>query len=220
MSEIFRQQRRFRVIQYYNGPWDAADLRMLLGAIASALPDFKVLIKPFADPELTEDQEALGMAYLEAAKRGLDSVLLLLLKSGVHVDFVDADGKSALYWAAEGGHAKVVSTLLEHRADVKVTSTNGETALLIAAGFYDYDLKKSDNERRAVAMVRLLLDAGALVNVANFFGITPLMRSASNGYVSVVRVLLRQGADKRARDNLGLEAGAHAHGKMVKKLLA
>ena len=59
---------------------------------------------------------------------------------------------------------------------------NGETPLWTASQNGDVDL------------VRLLIDAGALINQANTNGATPLYVASQNGHVNVVLVLIDAGA--------------------------
>jgi ankyrin repeat protein len=60
---------------------------------------------------------------------------------------------------------------------------NGETPIWTASQNGDF-----------VEVVRLLMDAGALINQANNDGATPLSIASRNGHVEVVRVLIDAGA--------------------------
>ena len=51
------------------------------------------------------------------------------------------------------------------------------------------------------AVVRLLLDAGADKDLADNYGVTPLIIAAAVGHDAVVRTLLNAGADKNLADN-------------------
>jgi ankyrin repeat protein len=63
-------------------------------------------------------------------------------------------------------------------------------------------------------VARVLLDAGAEVNVADGNGMTPLMRAAGSGRVGVVRVLLERGADAGAKLGDGRCAADFAQSKL------
>ena len=54
-----------------------------------------------------------------------------------------------------------------------------------------------------VAVARVLLDAGASINVANQFGATPLHFAAQNKRVEMAKLLLEYGADTQARGGNG-----------------
>ena len=55
-------------------------------------------------------------------------------------------------------------------------------------------------------MLRMLLDAKAMVDAQNAQGLTPLMVAASNGKVDAVRLLLKYHADPRKCDYAGHDA--------------
>ena len=50
-----------------------------------------------------------------------------------------------------------------------------------------------------VAVAEMLIAAGAEVNLANNYGMTPLHWAARNGHLEVVQLLLRHGADKELK---------------------
>ncbi len=241
MSEDFPTG-RFGYLVHTSGPklqalqaraHEAEDLKLLLMSIILWLPKLfsarnrlqvspylKDLIAPFVCPALAGDREVLGKALICAATWGMDGVVLRLLKRGADISFAYPDDDSALIFALYEGCVEILDILLKHGADVNIGYKNGRTPLWQAAAFRDVNLSKSDSERRSAAMVQLLLDAGAFVNTADRDGVTPIMKAAENGYVSVVRLLLSQGADKWAKDSRGKEASDYARGKRVKKLLA
>ncbi|MCG8097488.1 MAG: ankyrin repeat domain-containing protein, partial [Candidatus Thiodiazotropha taylori] len=51
--------------------------------------------------------------------------------------------------------------------------------------------------------VKLLLEAGADVNLADSDGVTPLMEAARTGSGEIVTLLLQHNADKTNKDNEG-----------------
>eukprot|EP00966_Prymnesium_polylepis_P273578 6320027-Prymnesium_polylepis.1 len=53
----------------------------------------------------------------------------MLLKAGAQTEARDANGKTALLVAAEGGHADLCSTLAEEGADVNSSDISGWQAL-------------------------------------------------------------------------------------------
>ena len=107
-----------------------------------------------------------------------------------------------LFDAAEAGDSARLSTLLSASVapDVNWRGVKGRTALLAAArgGYEDCML--------------LLLRAGAVPNVCNDVGVTPLHMAAYGGHLECVRQLIDYGAETVARDHAGKSALEYAGG--------
>ncbi len=130
----------------------------------------------------------------EAAAYNTVDVVRLLVEQGLDVTAQDANGDTALHFAAGcNPDPGVVILLLERGADVNTKNKQGETPLHKAA--------ESNDEPR---VMKALLEPGADVNAKNEQGETPLHKAAeSNDEPRVVRVLLEGGADRDARTNKG-----------------
>jgi len=109
-----------------------------------------------------------------------------LLQGGADVNLAQADGATALHWAAYHGDAALAGLLLDAGADPTAANRNGSTPLWLAASQGDAET------------VRVLLDGGADANEALPLGRRPLMLAARSGSVAAVRVLLDHGADPNA----------------------
>ena len=108
---------------------------------------------------------------------------------------------TALMRAAFAADLELVTLLLEHGADPKVVSRDGETMLAAAAGLgfiHGYHRGKSPDERLQV--VRLFVELGNDVNVHDDYGITALMAAANFGDVPIIQYLIDVGADLAAHD--------------------
>ena len=120
---------------------------------------------------------------IAAAKAGDTARVATLLKSEPAPDARDADGNTALHWAAVQGHDAVVRDLIRGGASVRATNAFGATPLIYAAG--------------SLNSVRALLDAGVDVNAATKWGTSSLAAAARHPEsAAVVRLLLEKGADK------------------------
>ncbi|KAM8861515.1 LOW QUALITY PROTEIN: cortactin-binding protein 2 [Synchiropus picturatus] len=93
------------------------------------------------------------------------------------------DKSSALFAAAQNGHAECVKLLLSSGLAADVSDENGFTALHFAAAHGHH------------SCVHELLSAGAAVNVAASSGQTPLFSACEAGWLDCVQVLLAAGAD-------------------------
>jgi ankyrin repeat protein len=146
-------------------------------------------------------QDAVGLTPVVAAAGVNDAaVVKLLVEKGADINARATVGSAvtALMGAASNGNADLTRFLLARKADVQVISPdrsgsvkNGPvafgnvTALHLAIG-------KGD-----VETIRLLLDAGAVVNARDIRGLTPLVFAVATDRpnIEVVRLLLARGAD-------------------------
>ena len=96
-------------------------------------------------------------------------------------------GGTALIPACERGHVEVVKTLLQAGVDPNHVNKLGWTGLLEA-------ILLSDGGPRHQEIVRLLIDAGADVNLADADSVSPLAHARQRGQGGIERLLLAAGA--------------------------
>jgi uncharacterized protein len=158
---------------------------------------------------------------VQAAKRNDAAQVRMLLRQGANANAKEGDGATALHWAAyhgnsaiadqligagarvdaandlsitplalasENGHAAIVDRLLARGADPNAASETGVTPLMRAA------------RTGSIASVRALLAKGARVNaVERDRQQTALMWAVSQRHPEIVKALLENGADLKAR---------------------
>ena len=127
---------------------------------------------------------------VEAAKSGDGEALRSLLAAHADVNQRQADGATALHWAAHRDDLKSAVLLIDAGADVSASNDLGVQPLWLAC----------INGRSP--MVRILLGAGADPNAAPSSGETPLMHAARSGSVDAVKLLLLHGAEVNAKTAL------------------
>jgi Ankyrin repeats (3 copies) len=114
-----------------------------------------------------------------------------------HTDFdvhgVDSMGKSTLMEQVRKMHPDEVDALLAAGADVNAADNFGNTPLTSTMNY----------DPRATAIMRRLLDAGAIVDAPDSRGMTALMWAASRGKKEAVTILLEHGANPTLRDDSG-----------------
>jgi len=175
----------------------------------------------------------IGTLLSLACKYGRLEAVQVLIDKGADVDSREtihwhgaaASRRSALCLAVWGGHAEIVSLLLERHAAVDDPSGNSAATLLEEAadrGFTDIvralldaraDVEESTGSDavlcRAISgqhrdIVELLLDRGAKANANGSDGSSPLQVAVRSNAPDIVRLLLAKGAD----------AGKDLHGDM------
>ncbi len=125
---------------------------------------------------------------VESAREGDKETVRSLLKGDVDVNARQADGATALAWAAYRDDLEIAELLIDAGANVNVPNDYGATPLLLACA------------NGSAAMVDRLLQAGADANAAAWAGETVLMSCARTGDVEAVKSLLTHGAEVNAKE--------------------
>lgn len=136
-----------------------------------------------------------------------------LLAAGADVNAPQADGATALHWAAYRDDVASVRRLLAAGADATAQNRAGATPLALASIAGNAE------------MIRLLLEAGADANARSPNGETPLMIAARTGAVAALETLLASGADVNAVERLRgttalMWAAAYRNASAVRVLVA
>ena len=125
--------------------------------------------------------------YLYAGAEGRSEILKLTLAAGADLKSTNRYGGTALIPAAHHGHPEVVKILLATAIDKDHVNKLGWTALLEAVIL-------GDGGPTHTEIVRLLVEAGANVNLADREGVTPLTHAKRRGFGEMVRILEAKGA--------------------------
>lgn len=144
-----------------------------------------------------------SLKLIEAAKNGnVQLVTNLLLRPNINVNIQGKREFTPLIWASRKGHLEVVKLLLAtHKVDIDgLMGAWGETPLNMAAYSSSPDI------------VKLLLDHGAQINLANCFNKTAL-HYAIRAYIesekkelATVKILLENGASSEIKNKEGITA--------------
>lgn len=171
-----RKQHNRPLPRIFRGPGYVAAAALVAAALlsASAPNSFARVDTSSVYANTTESPVA------DAAMRGDSARVRSLLKQGVDANAAQADGMTALHWAAARGDASSVKTLVFAGARLETTTRNGNyTPLHLAA------------QAGRGAAVRALLESGANPNAATSSGgATPLHMAAAQGNIEAVNALL------------------------------
>jgi ankyrin repeat protein len=123
------------------------------------------------------------------------------------------EGTTPLMRAARAGDAAVMRALLEKGADPKLTTKEGNTALMFAAGVGYRDKNTRGSETDALEGLKVAAGLGLDINQANTRGETALHGAALRGADSIVQFLVDHGAKLDAKTKQGFTPLDVAMGK-------
>lgn len=119
-----------------------------------------------------------------AAKIGKHEEAQQLLGANAKVDLQDEDGNTPLIFGASEGSLQTLELLISAGAKVDQENHRGDQALHYAS-----------RHQKDPALVKLLVQAGAIVTCRNKHGITPFLGAAIRNRVEIGSYLLEKGAD-------------------------
>ncbi|MDR0321171.1 MAG: ankyrin repeat domain-containing protein [Treponema sp.] len=160
---------------------------LVAAAYKNNLEIVDLLIAAGADVNMKDN--TIQSAYLISTMEGCGYIELLrkVLKAGADVHSTDSDNGTGLIRASDRGHVEIIKELL--KTDIRVNHINriGWTALLEA-------IILGGGDERHTEVVRLLIDAGADVNLADKDGVTPLAHAKNRNYTGIIKILESSGA--------------------------
>ncbi|MBD1891287.1 ankyrin repeat domain-containing protein [Coleofasciculus sp. FACHB-SPT9] len=158
--------------------------------------------------------------FIEAAMFGKVEAVKAAIEKGIDINAIGSNGQTALMYAAHYVRIPVVQILIDAGAELDIVSEEdglgeGKTALMHVAGSFFATGKRAE-------MVKMLVEAGANINLKRKDGRTALMWAAMAGYADSTQALIEAGADLDARDDEGntamMLAEGYRHPKIVRLL--
>lgn len=123
------------------------------------------------------------------------------IHQGMTAAWLKEAGATPLLRAAICGDLTVVKMLLDHGADPLIPTFDHTTPLMVAAGVGWADgMLREYSEEKTLEVVKLLVERGSNVNLANDHGITALHGAGYKGANKVVQYLVDRGANLAALD--------------------
>lgn len=168
---------------------------------------------------------AADLRLIDAVKNGDAKAVPSLLQHHADLSATEADGFTALHWAAQRDNLEIANLLLNAGANVKAASrfditplslacTNGDAAMIDRFLKAGADPNATSEQGQTALMtaaltgkadaVKLLLVHGAKVNIKEpWKGQTALMWAASEGNTDAAGMLIEFGAEVNAKSNSG-----------------
>ena len=168
------------------------------------LPLIQALLEHGADPNVRTMTSGMVKSYIVNTKGAFEP---FACGTG------DLRGATPLWVASYeanrsgAGQLEIVRTLLAAGADQYLTTDDGTTPFMVAAGLgrstYTPREPRGTRSRTAEEAVRILFEAGADINAVNEADFTALHGAAYRGLNEVIEYLVAEGADIDARDFRG-----------------
>src|SRR5689334_12028171 len=170
-------------------------------------------IAAFAALLLCVSASAANSPVADAAMKGDKPALRSLLEQKADVNAAQADGATAIQWAAYRDDQEMADLLIRAGANVKLANREGATPLYLASIHGN------------AVMIDRLLTAGADPNERGPEGETPLMLAARAGNLDAIKVLLDHKADINAKEKIRgttalMWASEQSHPAAVQLLIA
>jgi ankyrin repeat protein len=197
-----------------NGP-----LAFALGASGGATGRVrlvKALLAKGADPNGRITTSTMSMAYIGFPKKGAFEQYAtgtgdMRGATPLWVAAYSANGGGFLGGGmapgATSSSGEVLKALLAAGADPNLTTVDGTTPLMVAAGMgratFQPGLQRGRRSPTAEEAVNILLDAGSNVNAVNEADFAAIHGAAFRGLNEVIEILVKRGADINARDYRG-----------------
>jgi ankyrin repeat protein len=153
---------------------------LVAAAYKNRLEIVDLLIAAGADVNMKDN--TLQSAYLISTSEGYTELLKKTLKAGADVHSTDSYNGSGLIRAADRGHVEIIRELLKTNIRVNHINRLGWTALLET-------IILGDGGKRHTEVARLLVAAGADVNLPDKDGITPLSHAKNKNFTEIIEIL-------------------------------
>ncbi len=193
------------------------------------------------NPYLGLTQEQLNTKLLNAALRGEQTAMKLLINAGADVNTEDDEGITVLMWAILSYvEIEYIEMLIQKGADVNAKDGKGETALMRAA-IQDgsviletlikngAEVNEADTQgwtaliyainAYAAVNIQVLIENNSKINLPDNFGRTPLIHAVRNCSMVMVEILIQKGADLSLADRGNKTAIRYANDNIYNEIL-
>jgi uncharacterized protein len=217
------------VLALINGHLDLARLLLSKGANAKLVttdglgPLYALIDVQWAphtwypQPVISQEHTPYLELLTELLEHQADSNLQLSRKLWFRVfandeTWVEAAGATPFWRAALAGDLPAMRILVDHGADPKLATKNGDTPLMVAAGLGWAAYWTNNAPGPRIEAVKFCLDHGSEVNTKDVKDYTALHGAAFRGDDPLIKLLLANGADIHATTRMGDTVADAANG--------
>lgn len=197
LSVAIRNQHTKSATLLLNKPLDEQSRKQaLLIAIENKMESVAIELSK-GNPLLSKADDKQRTVLWLATEAGLRKLVATLLRDGKIVktiDQIDKLGYTALARATLGNHRSIVKMLIDHGANTRTVTQEGNTLLMLAV--------ISGHVKLSEYYIRTDAD----IDHRNLAGDTAVMLAAANGQNDVIELLLKVGADLQRRNHDDLNA--------------
>ncbi len=180
---------------------------------------------PMADQEVVQAASRGDTALIIAVRNARTETVRYLLDHGADINRPNHRNETALFVAAELGRGDITRLMLGKGADANAVEQENRTSSFTVAmstiGRNTVLVKAAQSGHADV--VRILLDAGARLDVRGFMGKTALFWAVERGHAAAAQALLERKADPNIKDVSGLTplmvAAANGSSRVAELLL-
>jgi len=147
----------------------------------------------------SRDKDGATPLMIAAGFNQNPNVISALLKAGAKIDDHAHGNVTPIMYAAFNQNPQVASVLIKAGANVNATEWDGETPLMVAAGY-----------NRNPLVISTLLKAGAKIDQRDSRGMTALMFASQNPNPAIITELIKAGANGQLRSKDGKTAYDYA----------
>ena len=173
---------------------------------AAAAQDVKMLKKWLRKVLHMRNRGLKTKAIHYAAANGNEEITNILISFGCKLEYT-FNGHTPLSSAIQASREGTTELLAKTKIAINARSPSSQSALHLATS------------RPFHAGMRILLGAGALVDIRDQYQSTPLQKAAIAGNLLSVKILLENGADPSLHNSLGLNALQQAAGRGFKEIV-
>ncbi|HEX5323530.1 MAG TPA: ankyrin repeat domain-containing protein [Capsulimonadaceae bacterium] len=175
---------------------DKAGECALIDAVIGGNPALVQLLLSHGADASAQDKQGNTPLMAAAAFRNFQILSAIVTRAGKTINAKGENGVTALMMACDRDDLTTVKTLVDHGADVNISSDEHWTALIGAA----FGMNAGAQRPQAVDCVRFLLDHKANIDAVADYGGTALMCASSVGNADMVQLLLERGAKVNIRE--------------------